>query len=180
MSVEEVSLFTSASILGGTILVWPLGRLSDRFDRRKVLTGTAALGGLGAFAAAVLEAPDPWIQIAFVATIGSFATPLYSLSVAHTNDRLETDKMVAASSSLLLTNGIGGMCGPALAGVAMQVLGPSGYFWFPAFAMLLLTAFALFRMTRRKAIPNEEQVDFVQLPRTSGVLTRAALEERTD
>lgn len=180
MSIEDVSFFTSASIVGGTILIWPIGRLSDRFDRRKILTIIAFTGGACAFAAALVARPDPVVQILAVAAVGCFTAPLYSLSIAHTNDRLRPEQMVAASSGLLLAAGVGGMLGPAAAGAMMQIAGPAGYFWFPSIAMLLLGFFALYRMTRRAPIPNEEQREFVTLLRTSQVLTDTALRDHMD
>ncbi|MBC6440301.1 MAG: MFS transporter [Rhodospirillales bacterium] len=175
LSIDNIALLASASILGGTILVWPLGRLSDRFDRRLVLTGTALAGGTLALGIVLLGVPSPTLQILAVAVVGGFIMPLYSLSVAHTNDHLHPNQMVAASSGLLLANGIGGMAGPTMAGAAMELLGPPGFLWFPAGAMLALAGFAIFRMTRRSAVPAEEQRDFVRMPRTSGIMADAAL-----
>ncbi len=180
LTVEQASLFISASIVGGIVLIWPIGRLSDRFDRRKILTIVAFAGGSCALAAALFAGPGPLVQIAAVALVGCFTTPLYSLSIAHTNDRLRPEQMVAASSGLLLAAGIGGMIGPAAAGAMMQVAGPSGYFWFPGLVMLLLGCFALFRMTRRATVPASERSGFVTVLRTSPVLTDAALRDHMD
>ncbi|MBT5434278.1 MAG: MFS transporter [Alphaproteobacteria bacterium] len=180
MDIEDISIFTAASIVGGTILVWPIGRLSDRYDRRLILTGVALVGGVSASIAAIAIAPSPVAQMCAVAVVGGLTMPLYSLAVAHTNDHLQPKQMVAASSGLLLANGIGGMAGPAIAGGAMQFLGPAGYFWFPAAAIFALGGFALFRMTRSAAVPSEEQRDFVQLPRTSGISARLALRNQMD
>lgn len=178
LSIAEISYLSSAAIVGGAALVWPAGRLSDRFDRRLVLTGVALTGGVLALSAALFAMPTAAIQIVAVAAVGGFVMPLYSLSVAHTNDHLQPRQMVAASSGLLLANGLGGMAGPAMAGGAMELFGPSGFFWFPAGAMLLLACFAVYRMTRRAAVPGDRQRDFVRMPRTSGVIARAALRAR--
>ncbi len=180
MDIAHVSFFTAATIVGGMILIWPVGRLSDRFDRRKILTIVAFTGGGAAFLAALFAGPDPLVQIIAVAIVGCFVTPLYSLSIAHTNDHLQPDQMVAASSGLLLAAGIGGILGPTAAGAMMQLAGPAGYFWFPAITMALLGGFALFRMTRRGPVPMDEQRDFVTVLRTSQVLTESALRDHMD
>ena len=88
--------------------------------------------------------------------------------------------MVAASSGLLLVNGLGGIIGPVVAGGAIQIFGPSGYFWFPAATMLSLGAFAIYRMKKRPAVPNERQRDFVGMLRTSGMFARIALRHRLE
>ncbi len=180
LDIAEISYLSSAAIIGGAVLVWPAGRLSDRFDRRLVLTGVALTGGLLALSAALFAMPAAAVQIVAAAAVGGFSMPLYSLSVAHTNDHLQPRQMVAASSGLLLAGGLGGMAGPVMAGGAMELLGPSGFFWFPAGAMLLLACFAIYRMTRRAAVPGDRQRDFVRMPRTSGVMARAALRDRMD
>lgn len=180
MPLDNISLFASASIVGGAILQWPIGRLSDRFDRRQVLTGVAIVGAICAAGAATIGADNPTMQMVAVAVVGGLAIPIYSLSVAHTNDHLKPNQMVAASSGLLLANGIGGMAGPAAAGGAMQLLGPSGYFWFPAVVMAALTAFALYRITRRAAVPNEKQRKYVQVPRMSSLSAKLAIRNQMD
>ncbi|MDE0046491.1 MAG: MFS transporter [bacterium] len=180
MDVGNVSLFMAATIVGGIVLIWPIGRLSDRFDRRKILTIVAFTGGAAASLAALFAGPEPLIQIIAVAVVGCFLSPLYSLSIAHTNDHLRPEQMVAASSGLLLAAGVGGILGPTVAGAMMQIAGPAGYFWFPASAMLLLGGFALYRMTRRAPVPMEEQRDFVTVVRTSQVLTESALRDHMD
>ena len=180
MDVGNVALFTAASIFGGMILIWPIGRLSDRFDRRRILTIVAFTGGGVACLAALFAGPDPLVQIIAVALVGCFVSPLYSLSIAQTNDHLLPEQMVAASSGLLLAAGIGGILGPTIAGATMQAAGPAGYFWFPAATMTLLGGFALYRMTRRPPVPMEEQRDFVTVVRSSQVLTESALRDHMD
>lgn len=50
LSVTEIPAFMSAVIFGGALLLWPVGQLSDRWDRRKILvlvSFTSAGGRLG-------------------------------------------------------------------------------------------------------------------------------------
>lgn len=180
MPIASVSLFAFASIVGGMVLQWPLGQLSDIFDRRRVITGTTLAGAALAALAALYGGDNPVVLMLGVGVVGGMAIPLYTLSVAHTNDHLEPRQMVAASSGLLFANGLGGIAGPALAGGAMSILGPSGYFWFPAAAMAALGVFALWRMTQRAATPNEEQTPYVPVPRTSSSGAALALRNQMD
>src|SRR5690606_40333841 len=80
--------------------------------------------------------------------------PLYSLVVAHTNDFLKPAEMVGASSSLMLTFGLAAVAGPAVAGVAMSVIGPAGFFVYLLAAHAVIAVIALYRMTRRAAPPS--------------------------
>lgn len=180
MPIAEVAFFAFASIIGGMVLQGPIGYLSDLFDRRLVLTATTFTGGGTAVAAALYGGSDPLILMVAVGVVGGLSMPIYSLSVAHTNDFLEPNQMVGASSGLLFANGLGGIAGPAMAGGTMYVLGPTGYFWFPAAALLALGAFALWRMTQRRARPNAEQTHYVPVPRTSASGAALALRDQMD
>jgi MFS family permease len=151
-----VALFMSAAILGGALLQWPIGRLSDNSDRRRVL----AVVCLGAVVAAlatygfILAIPDVLYISAFI--YGGFAFTVYSLSVAHTNDHLGKDQALEATRSLLLLHGIGAVIGPALAGVLMEWLGAGSLLLYFAVVLALLGLYAVFRMrSRLPIIPAE-------------------------
>src|SRR5690606_35365001 len=57
MELSAVAVFMSTVILGGVALQLPLGRLSDRFDRRRVIVIAFAGALLASLAIAALEAP---------------------------------------------------------------------------------------------------------------------------
>lgn len=147
-----VALFMSATILGGAMLQWPIGRLSDNSDRRRVL----AVVCLGAVVTAlmsyglVLAIPDALYVSAFI--YGGFAFTIYSLSVAHTNDHLGKEQVLEATRSLLLLHGIGATIGPALAGVLMALLGPGSLLLYFATVLALLGLYAVVRMRARLSI----------------------------
>jgi len=151
-----VALFMSATILGGALLQWPIGRLSDNSDRRRVL----AVVCLGAVVAAlstygfIHTVPDALYISAFI--YGGFAFTVYSLSVAHTNDHLGREQVLEATRSLLLLHGVGAVVGPALAGVLMALLGPGSLLFYFATVLALLGVYAVTRMrTRLPIIPAE-------------------------
>jgi len=169
LEVSDVSLFMSAVFVGGFIFTWPIGKLSDRIDRRTVI----ALAAAGAVAVAVfgftLDGENTWLLFAAIALTGGFAFPLYSLAIAYTNDFLSAKQMVAASSTLVMANGVGAMLGPNMAAGAMEMIGPSGFFGTIAGIHVIMGLFALWRMTRRAPLPTEEQGSFVALPRITPV-----------
>lgn len=164
LSVGEVSLFMAAAVLGGVLLQWPVGRLSDRFDRRQVLTAVALLSALVAAAGHAIGAEPRLALYGLFALLGGLSLPLYSLCLAHTNDFLKPEQMVAASSSLVLVFGIGAIGGPLTASWLMAATGPGGFFLFLALVHGGIGGFALYRMTRRAARPREEQGRYVPVP----------------
>ncbi len=169
MSVAQISVFMAVAVLGGVVLQWPVGRLSDRFDRRQVLTTVTFVAAFSAFAATFVSGPlagalPDWTLYVLVALFGGMTLPMYSLSIAHANDHLEPDQMVAASGGLVLAGGIGASFGPVTAASIMSVMGPAGFFWTLGAIHAIIGVFALYRMRRRLALPLEEQGTFVAVP----------------
>jgi MFS family permease len=170
LSIRDVSILIALIMLGGMFLQWPLGRLSDSFDRRKVLTGVAFLAALFAISASAFAGHSLRGLFAFTALFGGMSLPLYSLCIAYLNDYLEPDQMVQASGTLVLSGGVGAVLGPVSAALAMQSFGPNGFFWWLAVIHAAIGLFALYRMTQRRAIPVAEQGAYIaQSPRQSAV-----------
>jgi len=177
LSVAEISLFMTLLIVGGAVFQWPLGRLSDYLDRRAVITGvTLAATVLAVMANQVGSAAEVWLLVVAFA-FGGMTLALYSLCVAYTNDHLERDQLVAASSGLVMLNGIGAILGPSIAGWVMDLFGPPGFFWWLALVHGIIGGFAIWRMTRRATPPAEAQGPYVPVPARSSPFATAAAEE---
>ncbi len=150
LSVFEISVFTAAIYAGGLIFQFPIGWLSDRVDRRKLVVVTALLGSAGGAMAVLFNLPFfGLIGVALI--IGGISNPLYSLLGAYTNDYLEHDQMAAASGGLLFVNGVGAIVGPLAIGWLMSRVGPSGFFLYIILLTTAVAGYALWRMTRRPA-----------------------------
>ena len=180
LSVFENSIFMGAPIIGGFLLQWPIGRLSDKFDRRTVLFGVL----LATVAAAVLMGAFSFAQGSFVllATanllLGGFLATIYPTAVAHAFDYIDRSRMVAANSGMLLVWAVGATAGPLVASSVMGPVGPSGLFVFIAVVAAFLAIYTRWRMSRRAAKPAEEQSKFVPVPSTSAIA--GALDPRSE
>ena len=161
---QQVSIFLIAAILGGATLQWPLGRLSDKFDRRRLLTAAAFASAALAVAAMIASTHALLFLILAAFLCAGTSMPLYSLCVAHTNDFLKPEQMVGASGTLMLLYGIGAIGGPFTNGALMSWIGPRGYWAYLAAGYLLLGLFALYRMSRRAAPPPQEQAPLATMP----------------
>ncbi len=181
LSLGQISLLMGLPLLGVVFAQFPIGTLSDRYDRRMVMMIltfiTSAVALVCMFAAA-----HSFFALAVAFTVfGALSLPLYSLAIAHANDQLEYDQMLGASAKLVLLFGIGSSFGPITAGAFMRQFGPDGYLALMAVVYGVLGLFALYRMTQRAAVPSEEQGDFVLVaPRTTLVAASAIAEEREE
>ncbi len=169
LSIAEISMFMASMLFGGVLFQWPIGRFSDRFDRRRVLTVVTFLAAICAIATTLVVGPfaeilPVWVLYALIGVFGGLNMPMYSLTMAHTNDYLEPSQMVAASGSLVLVGGIGAAFGPITLAGLMTAVGPVGFFWGLGLIHAAIGFFALYRMSRRDSMPLHEQGSFVAVP----------------
>ncbi|MFT5323500.1 MAG: MFS family permease [Planctomycetaceae bacterium] len=158
----QLSLYMGAAILGGLVLQYPVGYLSDRFDRRTILLIILIISSLAGFSVSVLAVLG-WfwpMSVATGITCGIIACT-YPLSISETFDRLRQSEMVAAMGCLILTFAIGGIIGPYSTAIIMELFGSSSLFWFLGAIQLLLGVFVAYRMYARGALPVEQQESFV-------------------
>ena len=172
LSVLEVSIFMIIITSFGALSQWPIGYLSDRMDRRLILIGvTFVASGL-----CVLIVGSSYISLTLffilTAIYSCMSLPMYSLAIAHTNDFLQQNEIVAASSAFAKLMGIGSILGPLMVSAMMSVTGPNGYHIYLLLIHGLLGLFGLYRMTKR-AIPADSESQYVPLPRN---ITPAGME----
>ena len=148
MTIGQIAVFVAAMYVGGLILQYPIGWLSDRMDRRALILGMAAAGSVVMAVAAAL--PTPFVfEVVVALLLGGIINPLYSLLIALTNDHLSKEQMPGASAGLIFLNGFGAIFGPLVAGWLMGEIGPKGYFLIIGVLFAVLAGYAAYRMTRR-------------------------------
>src|SRR5882757_1828532 len=156
-----VAAFMAVSILAAVLTQYPVGRLSDRMDRRTVIATVCTLATLVAGSIAAFGEMPRAALLTLAAVFSGLALTLYSLAVSHVNDKLEPAQMVAASSALLLLNGSAAAIGPVLAGGLMATFGPRAYFATLATLTGVLAVYDLWRKSRRKPVPPTQKGPFV-------------------
>ena len=154
------TLFMSVVIAGGTLMQWPLGWISDRFDRRLVLIGVfGAVTLVSGTLALTLGLPMP-VWLALSAAFGAAAFCINALCVSHVNDVMTGGDRISVSAGLLLLFGAGAVIAPVLAGFTMAWFGPGGMFGQVAVCALIGMLFALFRRHAQAAPPVEQKEPF--------------------
>lgn len=174
MSVTDTVTFVSVSIIGGVVIQYPLGYLSDRWDRRTVLLLTCTAAMAAGLTLAMFAGSDPLTNFVIVFIFGSFAMPMFSLAAAHANDRADKSEFVLVNAALMLFYSFGAICGPVLASWIMQHFGPGSLFLYVAAIYAGLIVIILYRIQVRSAVPEGRRGRFIALLRTSTIFARLA------
>ncbi len=166
LDTRRIALLMAVTIIGGILLQFPTGWLSDRFNRRTVIIGTG-------FAAAAVSALivafggiDLRLVLLLLALYGGTSTAIYPMCLAHAVDYLsESEDTVAVTGGLLLSYGVGAGLGPIGAGVLFGLADGRGLFVFTGLAVLAVAVAGVWEITRQPPPPPEEQADLVVMPR---------------
>lgn len=181
ISTLQIATMMSIAVLAGAALQLPAGRLSDRMDRRFVISGAAFGSGLVGLLILLTAPRHGTYVIAMTGVYGAFAYTLYSIIVAHANDHASPEDFVKVASGLLFLYGFGTMIGPLIGGVLMEIMPPESLFLITALAHFGLGAYALLRISQRAPVPVDEREAFKTLPAERAVTPQAAvLDPRSD
>src|SRR5271165_5380400 len=160
-----IAAFMASGTLGGFLMAWPLGWLSDRLDRRLVIIGAAvtAAATLSIMMALVPDEATRWMLYLCAGVFGGTIIPTYSIVMAHVNDAVGEGEFVAASGGLLIMQGVGAVIGPLLAGFVMSTF-EQGLGYTLIATQLLMAVFGVYRLTRKAAPPEMHKGTFVIEP----------------
>ncbi len=163
LTVPQISSFIAAIYVGGLLLQYPIGWLSDRMDRRRLIMIVSLSGGAAAATGALFgNVFAILLGVSFLT--GGLSNPLYALLIAYTNDFLDGDDMAAASGGLIFLNGLGAISGPIITGWVMGAIGANGFWLFISILMVATGLYAAWRMTRRPAtVTTDETATYAPL-----------------
>lgn len=174
LSVNDVAMFISAGVIGGAVLQYPLGLLSDKKDRRVVLLVATAGATLAGLFLSFVAGDSPALNYGGIFMFGAFALPLYSLSAAHANDHAKEGDFVIVAAGLTFFYSVGAMIGPVVSSVLIDQYGPRALFSYTSAVHGVLIVITIWRMRARPAVPLVERNRFVTLLRTSPAIFRLA------
>ncbi|MGH8373023.1 MAG: MFS transporter [Gammaproteobacteria bacterium] len=171
LSVSQVASFMGVTILGGLALQWPIGTVSDRFDRQHVIGVLAFAVSAASLVLLTLGGQATFLLLIAGAVFGGLTFTMYPVAVAHANDHIRTGEVVPVSAALILCYSLGAMLGPLGAAGVMHMVGPRGLFLFTALLCFGLGVTALLG-PRGEPVAPEDQSPFVPVPRTSAVIAQ--------
>ena len=182
LSVFEISILLVGTTLAGAIFQWPIGSLSDKYDRRLVIIGCCIFSSLFAvfsIAASGLSFDNLIIEkyiilsyssmdktklFIFIILLSGMTLPMFALNLALVNDYISKEKFVAAGAGLNMIFGLGAIAGPLICSVLMNFLGPNGFFIHLLIFLIAITFFGIYRVNKRVYEENPEST-FTPLPR---------------
>ena len=180
-TILEISIVTFLLAVSGAVSQFPVGKLSDMYDRRLVIVvstfGAAIFSLLAIYVSRQMYLPEglatskTWFYI-FLILFSFCSLPMFSLILAHTNDYIPKEKFVAAGAGLQFVFGLGAMSGPFLCSIFMDLVGSNGFFIFLFFFHTVIGAFGIYRMRVRQTVENPDS-QFVAMPST---ITPAGIE----
>ena len=140
-----------------------------------LITGLSGIAAVTMLIAGLADLPFAAYLVAAL-LLGGITNPVYALLIAYTNDFLAQDDMAAASAGMIFLNGFGAIFGPIVTGWIMGQVGSGGFFLFISALFTLLTAYALWRMSRRAAPAGTAPSAFL-VPTASPVAATAVIEK---
>jgi MFS family permease len=179
LTLTEISFFVAALMFGALILQFPIGKLSDIFDRRTIILIVEIMTVVAAVLAFFAEDTGFWLFLGAAVLFGGIHTPLYSLYIAHANDYLTPQQIVATSSKLVMISGFGAVLGAPLVGYTMGLYGPSAFYPTQGAIHATMTLIVIYRMFTRSATPTEAQAPFVAVPTRSSPIATTLHPEAT-
>lgn len=171
-TILEISIATFLLAISGAISQWPIGKLSDIFDRRRVIVYSTFAAGIFAIFAIIasgqmylpdgLSTPKTWFYI-FLILFSFTSLPMFAIILAHTNDYITKEKFVVAGAGLQFVFGMGAMTGPLLCSIFMNIVGLNGFWIFLAIFHFLIGVFGIYRMRIRETLENPDS-QFIAMP----------------
>ena len=180
MSITSVSRYMVVAVIVTMVLQWPVGKLSDHMDRRRLLAALAALAALSAVVGAV--AGTQWWQALYISSgiVFGIAGCVYPIALSMLNDNMEEGDPVAASAGLLYFYGIGTIAGPLLGAGSMALLGPMGLFVFLALSFAGFSGYVALRIRTTPDLPLDEQGPHVSFAAAEAAPALLELDPRND
>ncbi|TWI52332.1 sugar transport protein [Pseudomonas duriflava] len=179
LDTAQSSLFVGICIVAGFCSQWPLGWLSDRFDRCKLIRGNAVLLCLAAIPMWGLYTLPYHLLLATGFLTGMLLFTLYPLAVAFANDHVESERRVELSAMLLTTYGVGACIGPLLSGALMNQFGPGMFYILVSVYAVILVLWVQPRFVTGEHRLDEAPLHHVAMPDTVSPMA-ATLDPRVD
>lgn len=178
--LNQIAAFMSIFVVGGLLFQLPIGRLSDHFDRRKVLLSVTIAATLPSIILSIGMTINSSLLFLSIGCFGGLVSTIYPLSISYANDYLASEDIMSTSAGFVFVFSTGAVIGPIVVSSVMNVLGSSGLFILNTLALLTLAGCILWRMRIRQWVPLSEKEPFVALPEAPAPTIISDLDPRAE
>lgn len=155
--LESVSLVMSLNILGGVLLQYPFGLVSDLIDRRVVMI---ILCGAASIISILIMLLDYFpilssgvyqtISLALIFVLGGIIFCIFPISMNHVCDYIDKSHVLEATQGLSVAYGLGAVCGPIIIAGFMKILGAIGFFIGMSVLFVITAMYTLYRVIKSR------------------------------
>lgn len=138
LSTDDVAAFMSVAVIAGLVAQWPIGWLSDRVSRTRLIQINAGILGAVTLVLWGWFSLPFWVYIVVAAISGVTQFTLYALAMSYANDMVTPDRRVSLAAVLLIAYGFGACVGPLLAGGVMRLAGTHMFYVYMTVCSVLL------------------------------------------
>ncbi|MFP8784089.1 MFS transporter [Planococcus plakortidis] len=118
--ISMVSYILAAFSIGAIATQLPLGELSDRIGRKKVLMIALSGGGLSFLVATFFES-NAWLTLALFVVAGMFVGSTFSLGISYMTDLMPKELLPTGNLLCGVAFSVGSLIGPAAGGLFLEV-----------------------------------------------------------
>ncbi|WP_018277354.1 MFS transporter [Teredinibacter turnerae] len=174
----DIGLLMSMTIVGGALFQLPVGRYSDKHDRRKVLLTLCIAASLLMLITTFATGLTSLIALYFL--WGGFSFALYPIAVALLIDQLHPDEVISGTTDMLVLHGAGAALAPLLAGSLMNAFGVHALPAYVAAVLLVLGCYAVLQIRRVSVLPAGENAHFEPMVQTSAEVLEMISKEESE
>lgn len=151
IEVGMVSIMLAAFSAGAIATQLPLGNLSDRIGRRKVLL-LALVGGAAVFTIASFYESNAWLTVGLFALAGMFVGSTFSLGISYMADLMPKDLLPTGNLLCGIAFSIGSLAGPSMGGLFIEFSGGLSFLLLIAGILLLISVLIALKSDAKKPL----------------------------
>ena len=121
LELDVASRILGVGIIGNVLMFYTIGWLADHWSKRGVMFLTAALAVV--FSLALIPFIDHWLIWIIVILLTSSAFGVYVVALALLGDSFKGPDVIAGAAAIATMWGVGGLIGPPIAGMAIDLFG---------------------------------------------------------